>query len=127
MDIDLIKISQIDDQALDFRTVVFRALVPRRINMETTRENWILLKSLIDGGALNLFLDFKENDLVDSSGISVIVRASKLISAKGGRIAAANINSEMSVVFRMVNISSLMDIYATETDALDSFRKQDNS
>jgi anti-sigma B factor antagonist len=122
LNIEIIKISQIEEQNIDYKTVVFKILMPKRVTLEFSRENWVILKTLIDGGVSKLFVDFRETDYIDSAGISVLVRAAKLLRSKKGSIAIANVSQEMLVIFKMINLNNLIDIFPTDVEAMNSFR-----
>lgn len=122
LSLDIIKISKVEDQNIDFKTIIFKISLPQRVSLEFSRENWVILKTLVEGGAQKIYIDFKDNEYIDSAGISVLVRAAKLIAAKNGRIIIANVSQEVMVIFKMINLSNLVDIFATEAEAINSFR-----
>lgn len=65
------------------------------------------LEEVIDGGATIVVLDLGEIDFIDSSGIRVIVRASRHLQEKGGRLLVENTSGATQ---RILEVTGILEI-----------------
>lgn len=119
---DIIKISQISAEKIDYATLVFKAELPKKIDIDNSKDLWIFLKTLVSGGALKLYVDFTKVEYIDSSGIGVLINTAKLIRARKGDIIVANPSDEIREIFKVINLGNFIKIYNSEVEALKSFR-----
>jgi anti-sigma B factor antagonist len=75
----------------------------------------------ISVGSKNMVIDFKDLDYISSAGIRVILKATKDIKLKDGRIMLCSMQDYVKEVFEVSGVASLLPIVATMDDALKSF------
>ncbi len=119
---DIIRISQVSSEKIDFATLVFKAVLPKKIDIDNSKDLWIFFKTLVSGGVLKLYVDFTEVEYIDSSGIGVLINTAKLIRTKKGDIIIANPSEEIREIFKVINLGNFIKTYGSEVEALKSFR-----
>ena len=75
----------------------------------------------ISTGSINMVVDFKYLDYISSAGIRVILRATKTIKRKDGRIMLCSMHHYVKEVFEISGVGSLLPIVATVDEALEAF------
>lgn len=77
----------------------------------------------IRDGYRDILCNFEDVEFIDYMGISVIVIAYKEVINNNGRMKLINIPAHLKGVFSIAGIDRVMDIYATEEMALNSFKE----
>jgi len=95
-------VGKIDVNAANFIEVVGQCL----------REGWC-----------NLLCNFEEVEVVDYMGISVLVIAYKEVVNNNGRMKFTNIPAHLKNIFSISGLDAVIDLYATEEVALNSFQE----
>lgn len=74
--------------------------------------------------SLNPFavLDLAHVHFIDSSGLGAILAAMRRQRDAGGELKLSSLNSGVKAMFELVHIQSMMDIYSTRDEALQSFQ-----
>ncbi|HOA07901.1 MAG TPA: STAS domain-containing protein [Spirochaetota bacterium] len=120
MQIDIVSLSPAD--SISDSAAVYKIVMPKDVDYAVSREVWLVLKTIIDGGAKYLYADFKENEEIDSSGLSMLIRLANLVKEKKGKVAVANLSQKNQRLLSMVNVPESISVFSSETDLLDSFR-----
>ena len=120
LQIDIVSLSPAD--SISDSAAVYKIVMPKDVDYAISREVWLVLKTLIDGGAKYLYADFKENEEIDSSGLSMLIRLANLVKEKKGKVAVANLSQKNQRLLSMVNVPESISVFSSETDLLDSFR-----
>ncbi len=84
------------------------------------REN---LKGIVEVGEGKLVVDLSGVSFIDSSGLSVLISAFKLIRAKGGRMLLSGISKNVQTLLELTRLSEIFEMYASTEAALDSMGK----
>ncbi len=77
----------------------------------------------IRDGYTDILCNFESVDFIDYMGISVIVIAYKEITNNNGRMKFVSIPAHLRGVFSVSGIDKVIDIYATEDTAVNSFKE----
>jgi len=77
----------------------------------------------IRDGYHDILCNFEAVDFIDYMGISVIVIAYKEVINNNGRMKFVNIPAHLKGLFSVAALDKVIDIYATEDIAIDSFRE----
>ena len=77
--------------------------------------------SKIAQDATKLLINLEKLDFLSSAGLRVILRAAKQIKGSGGAIKLCNAAGVVKEVMEISGFGSLLDLHATEEDALASF------
>lgn len=78
----------------------------------------------IRDGYIDILCNFEEVDFIDYMGISVIVIAYKEVINNKGRMKFANIPAHLKGLFSVAGLERIIDIYATEDLAINSFQEE---
>ena len=70
----------------------------------------------------NYILDLSKVGFLSSLVIATIVFFAKEVRAKGGQVKLCGLSGEAEAVFKLTNLDKIFESYATEHDALDSFK-----
>ena len=88
----------------------------------------LALKSIIeeriqaaDGGKLNLILNMERVQMMDSSGLGVLVAAYTSIQRNEGRVVLLNLGGNIRSLIVMAKLVTIFDRYDTEAEAIASF------
>ncbi|MBN2160564.1 MAG: STAS domain-containing protein [Spirochaetes bacterium] len=119
---EIIKLSQMSADRIDYATVVFRVELPKKVDADNSKDLWIYFKTLVSGGALKICADMKKVEYIDSSGIGVIINTAKLIRNQKGDIVIANVSGEIREIFKVINLDNFIRIFGSEGEALNAFR-----
>lgn len=76
------------------------------------------MRAVIDRGDTHIVVDMARLDYISSMGLSVFLAAAKKIRAADGRLALADINNRVRLVFEMSGFLQLFPVYATLDEAL---------
>ncbi len=81
------------------------------------------LKGIVEAGTGKLIVDLSGVSFIDSSGLSVLISAFKLIRAKGGRMLLSGISKNVQTLLELTRLSEIFEMYASTEAALDSMSK----
>lgn len=109
------------DESINYDSMIFKIDGGARLDMNNSKELFIFITSLINGGAVKILLNLKDLEFIDSSGIGVIISLVKAIRKKKGDLRIANIPTAIKDVFRIVNLQNFVKSFNTEGEAINSF------
>lgn len=95
-----------------------------QLNLENAGEARAALREIIEGGSQRLVIDFGGVDFVDSSGLSVLVSAYKLVEGKAGKLVLSNIPKNVQALFALTRLNEAFRIFA-DTPAAVAYLTQD--
>ena len=121
MQFDVIKVSQVSAEKIDYATVVFKVTLPEKVDIDNSKDLWIYLKTLVAGGAQKIFIDLQKVNYIDSSGIGVLINTAKLIRKQKGDIAMANASDDIKSIFKVIKLEEFIMLYNSEVEAVKSF------
>jgi anti-sigma B factor antagonist len=121
MQFDVIKISQVSAEKIDYATLVFKVTLPQKVDIDNSKDLWVYLKTLASGGAQKIFIDLQNVNYIDSSGIGVLINTAKLIRKQKGDIVMANVSDDIKSIFKVIKLEDFITIYNSEVEAVKSF------
>lgn len=71
--------------------------------------------------------DFKNVSMIDSSGLGYIVYCLKKLKDVEGTVKIAHLEDQAKLIFEITRVNSILDIYDSEVNALNSFKDLENS
>jgi anti-sigma B factor antagonist len=119
---DLIKVSPLDHDKVDYTTTVFKLFLPNEFIIDNSSYYELFLNTLINGGALKIYVSMYDVDYIDSSGIGTLINATKKIREKKGELIISNLSSKVKKIFNLVNMESFFKIFNSEPEAINYFR-----
>jgi len=72
-------------------------------------------------GETKILLDIKTIQFIDSAGLGAILSILRKVHDNSGVVKMCGVSNSVKVLFELVRLSRLLDIYETEQDALASF------
>ena len=69
-----------------------------------------------------VILDLSEVDFIDSSGLGVILSCYRHLQASSGDLKLCCLNEQVRMLFELVRMHRIFDIYGTREEALSSFQ-----
>ena len=81
------------------------------------------LLCLIERGETKLALNFHRLDYISSAGLRVLLVAAKRLKPPNGKIVLFSLNPQVREVFEIAGFTGILQIAATEEDALRSVQK----
>ena len=88
---------------------------------ETTELTTVLHKAF-KGGSRKAIVDFKDTDYVNSWGLGQVVGVHRHYAENGGRLCLCNANDRVTATVTITKVISYVDVYATEEEAIASFK-----
>lgn len=121
-DIEILNLSFINKEKIDYETIVFYVTYPEKIDIETSRQLWVFLSTLINGGAKKIIVDLRKVTQIDSGGISTLISATKQIRKNNGDLVLTRVNESIINILDVVRVGSFIKIFNTDVDAVQYFR-----
>jgi anti-sigma B factor antagonist len=119
---DLIKVSQVTGDRIDYATLIFKAELPKKIVIDNSNDLWIFFKTLVEGGALKIYIDMQNLEYIDSSGIGIIINTAKLLRKRKGDLVIANVSEKIKDIFTVIKLEKFIRVYNSEVEAIKSLR-----
>jgi anti-anti-sigma factor len=79
------------------------------------------LDGILAGGGKKMLIDFTKLDYISSAGLRVLLGTAKRLSGTGGALRLFGLNETVREVFQISGFSTILAVFATETDALKGF------
>jgi len=79
------------------------------------------LNQLIDGGASKVLVNFASVGFVSSAGLRILLATAKKLKVAGGKLRISNLNQTVTEVFEISGFSAILDVFASEEEALRDF------
>lgn len=93
--------------------------VEGELDMHVADEFRKLVDDAIDSyGVKNVILNLQEVSFIDSSGLGVILGRYKRISHGGGQLAATNVQPQVTKIFELSGLLTIIKLYESENQAL---------
>ena len=89
-------------------------------NVRSLRDELERLISGIENPAI--LVNFENVSYVDSTGLGNIIRMFEMIRKKRGKFLVCNLNVDVEKIFKITTLDSVIEIYSSEKDALESLR-----
>jgi len=121
-EVEILNLSFINKEKIDYETIVFYVIYPEKIDIETSRQLWVFLSTLITGGAKKIIVDLKKVSQIDSGGISTLISATKQIRKNNGDLVLTRVNESILNILDVVRVGSFIKIFNTDVDAVQHFR-----
>ena len=87
-------------------------------NTTPTAENEI--NALLNAGASKLLINFEQLSYISSSGLRLLLATAKRLKGTDGDLKVCTLNEMATEVFEVSGFSSILNVFATEQDALDA-------
>ena len=121
-EIELLNLSLINKENVDYDMIIFYMNYPEKIDIDTSREIMLFLTTLIKGGAKKIIVDMKKVTLIDSAGISTLISATKQIRKNNGDLVLSHVNDSIQNILDIIKIEKFIKIFRTDSDAVQYFR-----
>jgi len=81
------------------------------------------VKSQLEQGKRDVLLNLEKVDFIDSFGVGEMLASYISIQNLGGKIKLIRISRKLSVVFKIVGLERVFEVFDSEVDALQSFAR----
>ena len=79
------------------------------------------LNKAIDDGAARVIVSFDQVEFVSSAGLRVLLVTAKRLAGAGGNLRVCGLNETVSEVFEISGFSTILNVFASESEALSGF------
>lgn len=90
-----------------------------------TNEDYDSFKSAIDDvldkGCLNILLNFRNVNFINSSGLGRLILAAKRINGDNGSLKITELSEDLRELFTFTRLDSKIPVFTTENEAVESF------
>ena len=109
------------DESVDYNSLVVVIRAADVMDMDGVGDIRVFMRTLIAGGVKKIAVDMEKLTFIDSSGISVLIEAAKLLRQKGGDIVLFNVSSPIKTIFQPVRLNRFISCFESESDVRDVF------
>lgn len=102
--------------------LVLQIFLSKNFDIYNSLELFLFVKVLETGGLNKIVLDLANLEYIDSSGIGVLIKGTKLLRARRGDIVLLNVPDSVKKVFGLIKLERLIRIFNTESDAISYLR-----
>ena len=78
------------------------------------------LNALLDGGASKVLINFEQLTYISSSGLRLLLALAKRMKGAGGDLKVCSLNEMATEVCEVSGFSAILNVFASEADALGS-------
>lgn len=89
-----------------------------KLDTNTTPAAESEINTLLDAGASKLLINFEQISYISSSGLRLLLATAKRLKSSGGDLKVCALNEMATEVFEVSGFSSILNVFATEQDAL---------
>ena len=94
-----------------------------RLDSNTSQEFEQKVLSTITDGSQKMVIDFKDVDYISSAGLRVILKASKSLTRKNGKIMLCNMQSYVKEIFEIAGFDTILPIVPTLDEAVQKLQE----
>ena len=98
-----------------------------KLDSNTAKDAEVSLNDLLSQEANKILVDFEKLDYTSSAGLRVLLSTAKQLKAVGGELRLCNLNETVQEIFDMSGFSSILSVFASESDAIEGFYEVANS
>jgi anti-sigma B factor antagonist len=91
-----------------------------KLDTNTTPTAETEINTLLDAGANKLLINFEQLSYISSSGLRLLLATAKKLKGSGGDLKVCSLNEMATEVFEVSGFSSILNVFASEQDALGS-------
>jgi anti-sigma B factor antagonist len=91
-----------------------------KLDTNTTPTAETEINTLLDAGANKLLINFEQLSYISSSGLRLLLATAKRLKGSGGDLKVCSLNEMATEVFEVSGFSSILNVFASEQDALGS-------
>jgi anti-sigma B factor antagonist len=110
------------DDIVDYDTFIIRVMAAAVLDGHNAGDMSIFMKTLIQGGAKKVIMDMAGLDFIDSSGISVLIEAAKLLRQSKGDIALLNVPERVQIIIQPIKLNRFIKMFSTEDEVINYFK-----
>lgn len=79
------------------------------------------VEQLVERGGVKVVVDMASVDVIDSSGVGVIVGLFKRVRSLGGAVRVATVNKQPMEIFKVMLLDRVLPIFSATRQALEGF------
>ncbi len=79
------------------------------------------LNLLLEQGIKKILINFENLDFIASSGLRILLSTAQRLKTDGGELKVCSLNETVQEVFDISGFSTLLSVYESEKEALDTF------
>ena len=106
----------------DCGKVVVKQL-PEKVTLSQAREVLAELAPVLEGDRPCLVFDFSDVVQIDSAGIEMLLRCMEEAMKRNGDLKIAALSPQVAVILELTRVDRLFEIFATSTEAEESFHR----
>lgn len=95
--------------------------LPKELMMADSADARRALKDIVERGAGKLVVDLADTEIMDSSGLSVLVSALRAARQKGGDVHLASMCGNLQALFELTRLHTVFQIFDDDAAALRAF------
>jgi anti-sigma B factor antagonist len=101
----------------DVKIVTFEG----NLDTNTSSDAQTTLSGLLTEGVQKILANCEKLDYISSAGLRVLLATAKQLNSAGGELRICSLNETVQEVFDISGFSTIFNVFATETEALNGF------
>ncbi len=118
MEITIIDKSALTGEKMNYNSIIFKICPCKIDKSDNNLDLSTAIVTVVKGGAIKVLLDFKNVEFIDSRGIGIIINSAKHLRASKGDLVLINVAGRVSKIFDTLNLSRMLQVFETESEAL---------
>ena len=82
-----------------------------------------LFDKIVSDGGRKVIINLADVHWIDSTGLGIIIRGRRVLQEAGGHLVLMNVGEGTRQVFSATKLDSVLSIFDSEAEALDSFKE----
>ena len=96
-------------------------MVEGNLDTNTSPDAQNYLDQLVDSGSQKILISFESTNYVSSAGLRVVLATAKLLSKNGGDLRLCSLSSTVHDVFEISGFTTILNVFESEKEAIESF------
>lgn len=92
-----------------------------RLDASAVKDCKVKVKELVDSKNINIVIDLKDVNFIDSSGLGILVASLRTVNKVGGDIKIASIQEQVRSIFELTRLHRIFEIFDESSSAAKSF------
>jgi anti-anti-sigma factor len=104
------------DETVDYGSTVVTIMAVDVMDMDGVGDMQVFMRTIVAGGVRKIAIDMEKLAFIDSSGISVLIEAAKLLRQSGGDIVLLHVPPAIQMIFQPIRLNRFIRSFENEKD-----------
>ena len=105
----------------DDEKIILKIFLDKSVDIYNSRELFVFFKKIINGGIKKIIIDLKNLQYIDSMGIGVFIKVTKMLRPNKGDLVLINIPKSIEKIIGLAKVQQFLHSAETEEEANELF------